>query len=217
MTIATTRSLGHLDRLLLNKLKALPLAAVLVSLLAAGPSAAAQTATWSVDPNHSSAQFTVRHMGLSNVTGTFNKVSGTAQLDDSNWAKSTVAAVIDVASVDTRVEGRDKDLRSPNFFDVEKYPTMEFKSKSVQKNGDGLKLIGDLTMHGVTKEVTLNVDAPGAAVTDPWGNARRGFSASTTINRKDWGLTWNNTLKSGEAVVGDNVKIEINAELVKKK
>ena len=217
MTIATTRSLGHLDRLLLNKLKALPLATVLVSLLAAGPSAAAQTATWSVDPNHSSAQFTVRHMGLSNVTGTFNKVSGTAQLDDSNWAKSSVDAVIDVASVDTRVEGRDKDLRSPNFFDVEKYPTMEFKLKSVQKNGDGLKLIGDLTMHGVTKEVTLNVDAPGAAVTDPWGNARRGFSASTTINRKDWGLTWNNTLKSGEAVVGDNVKIEINAELVKKK
>jgi len=156
-------------------------------------------------------------MGLSNVTGTFNKVSGTAQLDDSNWTKSNVDAVIDVASVDTRVEGRDKDLRSPNFFDAEKYPTMEFKSKSVQKNGDGLKLIGDLTMHGVTKEVTLNLDAPGTAVTDPWGNARRGFSASTTINRKDWGLTWNNTLKTGELVVGDNVKIEINVELVKTK
>ena len=119
MTFATTGSLGHLDRFLLNELKGLTLAAVLVSLLAAGPPAVAQTATWSVDPNHSSAQFTVRHMGLSNVTGTFNKVSGTAQLDDSNWAKSSVDAVIDVASVDTRVEGRDKDLRSPNFFDVE--------------------------------------------------------------------------------------------------
>ena len=216
MTIATTRSMEQLRRFVVNKLKAQMPGVLLVSLLTAGLPAAAQT-TWTVDPNHSSAQFTVRHMGLSNVTGTFNKVSGTAQLDDSNWTKSNVDAVIDVASVDTRVEGRDKDLRSPNFFDAEKYPTMEFKSKSVQKNGDGLKLIGDLTMHGVTKEVTLNLDAPGTAVTDPWGNARRGFSASTTINRKDWGLTWNNTLKTGELVVGDNVKIEINVELVKTK
>jgi polyisoprenoid-binding protein YceI len=216
MTIATTRFMEQFCRFVVKKLKAQMQGVLLVSFLTAALPAAAQT-TWTVDPNHSSAQFTVRHMGLSNVTGTFNKVSGTAQLDDSNWTKSSVDAVIDVASVDTRVEGRDKDLRSPNFFDAEKYPTMEFKSKSVQKNGDGLKLIGDLTMHGVAKEVTLNLDAPGAAVTDPWGNTRRGFSAITTINRKDWGLTWNNTLKTGELVVGDSVKIEINVELVKTK
>jgi polyisoprenoid-binding protein YceI len=217
MNIVATRSMEQLGRFVVNKLKAQMPGVLLVSILTAGLPATAQTPTWSVDPNHSSAQFTVRHMGLSNVSGTFNKVSGTAQLDDSNWTKSSEDAVIDVASVDTRVDGRDKDLRSPNFFDAEKYPTMEFKSKSVQKNGDGLKLIGDLIMHGVTKEVTLNLDVPGAAVTDPWGNARRGFSASTMINRKDWGLIWNNTLKTGEAVVGDIVKIEINVELVKTK
>ena len=192
------------------------LSAVLFSVLAGLP-ALAQTSTWNIDPNHSTAQFTVRHMGLSNVTGTFNKVSGSAQIDEQDYAKSSVDAVIDVASVDTRVEARDKDLRSPNFFDVEKYPTMEFKSKSIQKSGDGLKLVGDLTMHGVTKEVTLSVDAPGAAVTDPWGNLRRGFSGSTTINRQDWGLTWNNMLKTGEAVVGDTVKLQIDVEMVKKK
>ena len=179
--------------------------------------ALAQTSTWKIDPNHSTAQFTVRHMGLSNVTGTFNKVTGNAEMDDKDVTKSSVDAVIDVASVDTRVEGRDKDLRSDHFFDVAKYPTMEFKSKRVEKQGDGYKLIGDLTMHGVTKEVSLNLDEPSNIVTDPYGNLRRGFSGSTTINRKDWGLTYNNALQSGEAVIGDNVKIQIDVELTKKK
>ena len=131
-------------------------------------------------------------------------------MDDKDFTKSSVDAVIDVASVDTRVEGRDKDLRSDHFFDVAKYPTMEFKSKRIEKQGDGYKLIGDLTMHGVTKEVTLNMDQPSGIITDQRGNSHRGFSASTSINRKDWGLTYNNLLQSGEAVISDNVKIQIN-------
>jgi len=186
-------------------------------LLLASFAAVAQTSTWKIDPNHSTAQFTVRHMGLSNVTGTFNKVTGSADMDDKDLTKSSVDAVIDVASVDTRVEARDKDLRSDHFFDVAKYPTMEFKSKSVVKQGDGYKLVGDLTMHGVTKEVSLNLDEPSNVVTDPYGNLRRGFSASTSLNRKDWGLVYNNLLQSGEAVVGDTIKIQIDVELVKKK
>jgi len=179
--------------------------------------ALAQTSSWNIDPNHSTAQFTVRHMGLSNVSGTFNKVSGTAQMDEKDFTKSSVDAVIDVASVDTRVEMRDNDLRSDHFFDVAKYPTMEFKSKRIEKQGDGYKMIGDLTMHGVTKEVTLNMDQPSGIVTDPKGNSHRGFSASTTINRKDWDLKYNNLLQSGEAVVSDNVRIQIDVELVMKK
>lgn len=186
-------------------------------LLFASLTALAQTSTWNIDPNHSAAHFTVRHMGLSNVTGTFDKVSGTAQMDEKDFTKSSVDAVIDVASVDTRVQMRDNDLRSDHFFDVAKYPTMEFKSKRIEKQGDGYKLIGDLTMHGVTKEVTLNMDEPSSIMTDAHGNSHRGFSASTTINRKDWGMTYNSLLPSGDAVVGDTIKIQIDAELVKKK
>ena len=186
-------------------------------LLFASLTALAQTSTWNIDPNHTAAHFTARHMGLSNVTGTFDKVSGSAQMDEKDFTKSSVDAVIDVASVDTRVEMRDKDLRSDHFFDVAKYPTMEFKSKRIEKQADGYKLIGDLTMHGVTKEVALNMDQPSGIVTDQRGNSHRGFSASTTINRKDWGLIYNNTLQSGEAVVGDNIKIQIDVELVQKK
>ena len=178
---------------------------------------AAQTSTWNIDPNHSTAQFTVRHMAVSNVTGTFNKVSGTAQMADKDLTKSSVDAIIDVASVDTRVEMRDKDLRSDHFFDVAKYPTIEFKSKRIEKQGDGYKLVGDLTMHGVTREVSLNVDQPSPIVTDQRGNMRRGFEATTTINRKDWGMTYNNLLQTGEAVVGDTIKIQVDVELLKPK
>ena len=118
--------------------------------------------------------------------------------------------------MDTRVPDRDNDLRSPNFFDAEKYPTIEFKSKRIVNNSGKLQMIGDLTMHGTTREVTLDLDAP-TEVTDSSGGQRRGFSASTTINRKDFGVVWSHTLKSGEAVVSDSVKIEIDVELVKKK
>jgi len=176
-----------------------------------------QSATWNIDPQHSTAQFTVRHLAISNVSGNFTKLSGTVELNDKDITQSRVNAVIDVSSVDTRVADRDKDLRSANFFDVEKYPTIEFKSKKIVNNGGKLQLVGDLTMHGTTREVTLDVDGPTPELNDPWGNVRRGFSASTTVNRKDFGLTYNHALKTGEAVVGDNVKIQIDVELVKKK
>jgi polyisoprenoid-binding protein YceI len=180
-------------------------------------SAAAQTSTWTIDPTHSTAQFTVRHLAISNVSGNFTNVTGTLDLNEKDITQSRVSAVIDVSSVDTRVPDRDKDLRSPNFFDVEKYPTIEFKSKRILNTGGKLQLIGDLTMHGTTREVTLDVDGPTPELNDPWGNVRRGFSASTTLNRKDFGLTYNHALKTGEAVVGDNVKIQIDLELIKKK
>jgi len=185
--------------------------------LAASLSALAQTSNWSIDPAHSTAQFTVRHLGISNVTGNFTKVAGSVVLDEKNIAQSQVSATIDVNSVDTRVEMRDKDIKSPNFFDVEKYPTMEFKSKKIVASGGKLQVIGDLTIHGTTHEVTLDVEGPSPEMTDPWGNPRRGFSATTTINRKDFNLLYNNTLKTGEAMIGDNVKIQIDAEMVKKK
>jgi polyisoprenoid-binding protein YceI len=180
-------------------------------------SAAAQTSAWNIDPNHSTAQFTVRHLAISNVSGAFTKVTGSVILNEKDITQSQVSATIDAGSVDTRVPNRDQDLRSPNFLDVEKYPTLEFKSKRVVKNGDKLQMVGDLTLHGTTREVTLDVDGPTPELADPWGNLRRGFSATTTINRKDFGVVWNNTLKTGEAVVGDNVKIQIDVEIVKKK
>jgi polyisoprenoid-binding protein YceI len=185
--------------------------------LLASLSALAQTSTWNIDPAHSTAQFTVRHLGISNVTGSFTTVSGSVVLNEKDITQSQVSASIDVSSVDTRVEARDKDLKSPHFFEVEKYPTIEFKSKRIVSSGGKLQVIGDLTIHGTTREVTLDVDGPTPELTDPWGNSRRGISATTTINRKDFNLVYNNLLKTGEAVVGDNVKIQIDAELVKKK
>jgi len=185
--------------------------------LIASRSALAQTATWNLDPAHSTAQFTVRHLGISNVSGNFTKVTGSVVLNDKDFTQSQVSASIDVSSVDTRVEMRDKDLKSPNFFDVEKYPTIEFKSKRIVSNGGKLQVIGDLTIHGTTHEVTLDVDGPTPEMSDPWGNSRRGISATTAINRRDFNLVYNNLLKTGEAVVGDNVKIQIDAEMVKKK
>jgi polyisoprenoid-binding protein YceI len=185
--------------------------------LVASLSALAQTSTWNIDPAHSTAQFTVRHLGISNVTGSFTKVTGTVVLNDRDIAQSEVSATIDANSVDTRVEARDKDLKSPHFFEVEKYPTIEFKSKKIVRSGGKLQVIGDLTIHGTTRDVTLDVDGPTPELADPWGNLRRGISATTTINRKEFGLAYNNLLKTGEAVVGDTVKIQIDAEMVKKK
>ena len=185
--------------------------------LLASLSAFAQPATWNIDPNHSTAQFTVRHFGISNVTGSFTKVTGSIVLNEKDITQSQVSATIDVSSVDTRVEMRDKDLKSPNFFDVEKYPTIEFKSKKIVSGGGKLQVIGDLTIHGTTHEVTLDVDGPSPELADPYGNTRRGISATTSINRKDFSLVYNKALGTGEAIVGDTVKIQIDAELVKKK
>jgi polyisoprenoid-binding protein YceI len=177
----------------------------------------AATSIWQVDPNHSAAQFAVRHLGLSTVRGAFTKVSGTVQLDDKDISKSTVEVTIDAASVDTRVADRDKDLRSDHFFDVAKYPTITFKSKKVEQAGAGkLKVTGDLTIHGITKEVVLDVDGLSPAVKDPWGNQRAAASATTKINRQDFGVKWNATMDNGGVVVGDDVNITIDVELVQK-
>jgi polyisoprenoid-binding protein YceI len=175
------------------------------------------TSTWEVDPNHSSAQFAVRHLGLSTVRGAFTKVSGTMQLDDKDITKATVEVTIDAASVDTRVADRDKDLRSDHFFDVAKYPTITFKSKKVEQIAAGkLKVTGDLTIHGTTKEVVLDVDGPTPGVKDPWGNQRAAALATTKINRQDFGVKWNATMDNGGVVVGDDVNITIDVELVQK-
>jgi polyisoprenoid-binding protein YceI len=185
-------------------------------LAVAAPAAAlAQTSTWALDGSHAHASFTVRHLVISNVRGEFGKVSGTVSLDEKDLTKSSVQTTIEAASIDTGVADRDKHLRSPDFFDVEKFPTITFKSTKIEKAGQGkLKVTGDLTMKGVTKAVVLAVDGPTAEIKDPWGKTRRGLSASATINRKDWGLTWSKTIEAGP-VVGDEVKIEIEAELIK--
>jgi len=179
--------------------------------------AAAATSTWQIDPNHSAAQFAVRHLAISTVRGAFTKVSGTIQFDDKDIAKSSVDVTIDAASVDTRVADRDKDLRSDRFFDVEKYPTLSFKSTKVEQTEVGkLKVTGDLTIHGVTKQVVLDVEGPTAAVKDPWGNQRAAANASTKINRQDFGVKWNAKMDNGGWVVGDDVAITIDVEMVRK-
>ena len=184
--------------------------AFLIAIFLFAISAAAQVQTFQIDPNHTAAQFSVRHMGISTVRGAFTKVSGSAQYDPSSPGKSSVEVTIDADSVDTRVTMRDNDLRSPNFFEVAKYPTITFKSKSVQSAGEGkLKIVGDLTIHGVTKEVTLDVDGPSAPVTDPKGNMHVGASGTAKINRKDFGVGTNPT-------VGDEVTITIDVELIHK-
>jgi polyisoprenoid-binding protein YceI len=193
--------------------------AISATVLAAALSlpAAAATSTWQIDPNHSAAQFAVRHLGLSTVRGGFTKVSGTIQFDDKDVSKSSVEVTIDAASVDTRVPDRDKDLRSDRFFDAEKYPTLTFKSTKVEQVETGkLRVTGDLTIHGVTKQVVLDVEGPTAAVKDPWGNQRAAANASTKINRQDFGVKWNAKMDNGGWVVGDDVAITIDVEMVQK-
>ena len=182
---------------------------IVLTALAMAASAAAQAGTWQIDPNHSAAQFSVRHLGVSTVRGAFTKVSGTANYNPSDPSKTTLEATIDTNSVDTRVEARDKDLRSPHFLEVEKYPTITFHSKQAKAAGEGkLQITGDLTIHGVTKQVVLDVDGPSAAIKDPWGNQRIGASASTKINRNDFGVS------GAPGVVGDEITITIDTELI---
>jgi polyisoprenoid-binding protein YceI len=172
--------------------------------------------TWNIDPDHSNIGFKVRHLMVSNVKGNFEKHSGTVDIDDKDITKSKVAITIDTASINTNVKKRDEHLCSADFFDVAKYPTMTFVSKRVAKAGqDGLKVTGDLTIHGVTREVVLDVEGLSKESKDPWGNMRRGASAGTTINRKDFGLTWNKALETGGVVVGDEVTIVLEVEMVK--
>ena len=179
----------------------------------------AQTGTWNVDPAHSKAVFSVKHLGISTVRGELSKASGHAEIDDKDVTKSQIEVTLDASTVNTGQDNRDKDLRSDNFFDVQKYPTMSFKSKRVSKAADGsLKLTGDLTMHGVTKEVAFDVDGLSPAIKDPFGSGglRRGASATAKINRKDFGIVWNHVMDNGGLVVSDDVTITIDLELVKK-
>lgn len=180
-----------------------------IAALALAATAAAQAGTWQIDPNHSSAQFAVKHLGVSTVRGAFTKVSGSAKHDPADPTKDTIDVTIEASSVDTRVEMRDNDLRSPNYLDVQKFPTIAFRSKQAKSAGAGkLQITGDLTIHGVTKEVVLDVDGPSAAIKDPWGNQRIGASASTKISRKDFGIT------NLPGVIGDEIAITIDAELI---
>ncbi|HTC55692.1 MAG TPA: YceI family protein [Candidatus Sulfotelmatobacter sp.] len=174
-------------------------------------SAAAQD-TWQLDPPHSSAQFSVRHLGVSTVRGAFTKVSGSVVYDPANLSKSSIQATIDASSVDTRVDMRDNDLRSPRFLDAQKYPTITFQSRKVEAAGAGkLKVTGDLTLHGVSKEVVLDVDGPTPSIKDPMGKdrLRMGASATTKINRNDFGVT------SLPGAIGDDITITLDIEMTK--
>src|SRR5271156_1307929 len=176
----------------------------------------AQTTTWQLDPAHSNAQFSVRHLGISNVQGEFTKVTGTVELDDQDISKSTVNATIDVSSLDTRVQNRDNDLKSDHFFDVAKFPTITFQSTKIWKTGEGTaKMTGNLTLHGVTKEVTFDVTGP-TKVIQVMGT-RRGASATTKINRQDFGMVFmSNALPGGDQMIADTVTITLDIEMLKK-
>ncbi|GLI37166.1 YceI family protein [Geobacter hydrogenophilus] len=173
--------------------------------------------TWTIDPDHSNVGFKVRHLMVSNVKGSFDKHSGTVELDDKDITKSKVNVTIDTSSINTNVQKRDEHLRSADFFDVAKYPTMTFVSKKVAKAGkDKLKITGDLTLHGVTKQIVLDVEGPTKESKDPWGNIRKGATATTKINRKDFGLVWNAALETGGVAVGDEITITLEIEMIRK-
>lgn len=174
------------------------------------------TSTWNIDPVHSVAEFKVKHMMISNVKGQFTGVSGKLTLDEADVASSRIEATIEAATINTREADRDKHLRSADFFDVEKFPVLTFQSTRVQRTADGeLAVDGELTIHGVTRNVTFAVEGPTAPGKDPWGNTRIGLSATTKINRKDYGLTWNAALETGGILVGDEVTITLDVQFVK--
>jgi polyisoprenoid-binding protein YceI len=172
--------------------------------------------TWNIDPVHSVAEFKVKHMMISNVKGQFAGIKGLLTLDEVNISNSQVQASIDAASITTRDAQRDAHLKSADFLDVEKIPTLSFKSTRVSRVGNGeLAVAGDLTIHGVTRNVVFAVEGPTPPAKDPWGNTRLGLSGTTKINRKDFGLTWNATLETGGILVGDEVTITLEAQFVK--
>lgn len=173
--------------------------------------------SWNIDREHSNVAFKVRHMMVSNVKGDFGRFNGTVDIDDRDITKSKVVVNIETASIDTGVTKRDEHLKSADFLEVAKYPTMTFVSRTVEKVGkDKLKVHGYLTLHGITKPVVLNVEGLSSASKDPWGNIRRGASASTRISRRDFGLTWNAALETGGVAVGDEVAINLEIEMIKK-
>ncbi len=172
--------------------------------------------TYEIDPAHSSAQFSVRHMMITNVRGGFSSIKGTVVYDSDNPTSSTVEATIDASTIATLDAQRDAHLKSGDFLDVDKYPTITFKGKKVVSNGkDEATVTGDLTIHGVTQEVTLKVEGPTGEGKDPWGNIRIGASAATKIKRSEFGLTWNAALETGGIMVGDELKIELDVQMIK--
>jgi len=193
----------------------LSLKSAVAALVLAAPSAAF-AAEYVIDSAHSGASFAVKHLMVATVRGSFSNVTGTVNYDEKDVTRSTVEATIDAKTIDTDEPKRDEHLRSPDFFDTEKFPTITFKSTKVEKAGEGLKVTGNLTLHGVTKPVVLDVEGMSQEVKDPWGNSKRGATATTKLNRKDFGLTWNKALEAGGVAVGDDVKITIDLELNKK-
>lgn len=197
-------------------LKRLVTTATIACALALAALSSAQATTWEIDPVHTSVQFSVRHMTITNVRGEFTKVSGKILSEGKDPGRIQIEATIDASSIDTRAPKRDKHLKSADFFDVEHYPTIVFKSKKVEPAASGKwKLTGDLTIRGVTKEVALDIEGPSEEIKDPHGNIRIGAHATTTINRKDFGLKWNMMLEGGGVLVGDNIAVAIDVEAVK--
>jgi polyisoprenoid-binding protein YceI len=171
--------------------------------------------TWIVDPVHSSAEFKVKHLMISNVKGEFKGITGTLKLDNADLTKSVIDVSIDAATINTRDAQRDQHLKSPDFFDVEKFPTLTFKSNRVAKDKNGvLTVSGNLTIHGVTRLVELEVEGPSRPTKDPWGGTRLGASATTRINRKDFNLSWNTVLEAGGVVIGEDVIITLEIEFI---
>jgi polyisoprenoid-binding protein YceI len=174
------------------------------------------TTTWNIDPIHTAAEFKVRHMMITNVRGHFTAVTGVVQLGQDDVTNSRVEAQIDASSIDTRNAQRDAHLRSADFFDVERFPTLSFLSTRVSRIGEGeLSMEGDLTIRGVTRKVVFAVDGPSAPAQDPWGHTRIGLSAKAKIDRKDFGLTWNAALEAGGVLVGDDVTITLDIQLLR--
>jgi polyisoprenoid-binding protein YceI len=176
----------------------------------------AVVSTWKIDPAHSSAEFKVKHMMISNVKGKFSGISGTLTLDEADPTRSTVEAVVPVATLSTGDEQRDAHLKSADFFDAEKFPTFTFKSTEVGRTAPGEHaVVGELTLHGVTRAVSFAVEGPSEPGKDPWGNTRIGLSATARINRKDFGLNWNAALETGGVLVGEDVTISLDVQFVK--
>lgn len=174
------------------------------------------TSRWNIDTTHSSVQFTIRHLVISKVRGAFKTWQGVIDFDPEDAGASKVAARIEAASIDTREAKRDDHLRSADFFDVEKFPELTFDSKKVDKDGDKLRITGDLTIHGVTRSVELDAEFGGIGK-DPWGNERIAFEARTSVNRKDFGLGWNQVLEAGGVLVGEQVEITLDVQAIKAK
>jgi len=169
---------------------------------------------WNLDPSHSTAEFIVRHMMITNVRGRFGVLAGTVDFDPERPESATIEVTAQAASIQTHDATRDAHLRGADFFDVEKHPHLEFRSKKVVRKGQGFAATGDLSMRGVSREVTFDIEGPTAPGKDPWGQTRIGASATATVRRKDWGLVWNTPLEAGGVLVSDEVKLELHVSLI---